>query len=77
MKLWLLKKINAKFQYDEVVSFVIAAESEMSARDIADENAGGEGDDFWTNANCTLAIMIAPESIFEEERLVIREINAG
>ena len=87
MRLWLLRPIQGnrlwKPWYDKVNGFVIRANTEVEARAIAQDNAGDEiHEDYtncgdapaWTDARNSTCEFLDPEG---EAEMVLRDFNAA
>lgn len=74
MKLWLLKR-ESKFgpMYDVNNGFVIRAESEAQARNIASDHHGDEGIGFWLTDKATCEELL-PEG---DVGIILQDFNAG
>ena len=84
MKLFLLERKDKKGGYDEYYGFVIAAKDSKSARKIAQENGADETrisyeekKPFWTEAKKVSCKMIAGQSTFGKEQVVLSDFMAG
>lgn len=74
-KLYLLKRMN-DIDWDEYIGFVIAADTETEARDLAAQEAADEGEKVWGSqleCSCTLLAI----STKHEKGIVLGSFNAG
>jgi hypothetical protein len=53
MKLWLIERPVSAIGYDEYCGFVIRAETEAAAREIAANESADEGRDVWFQCKCS------------------------
>jgi hypothetical protein len=80
MKLWLLRPIDGLPDdpwfnwYDKAFGFVVIAETEDDARDVASEDPGDEGGDAWRDANCSTCVELVAEG---EARIVLRDFASA
>lgn len=76
MKLYLLKRTDGT-GYDEYYAYVIAAENETQAREIAAGNAADEGEAVWhSQLDCSVTLL-ALNSTRREAGIVLDSFNAG
>jgi hypothetical protein len=75
MKLWLLRNLDRR-GYDIALDMLIAATDEDTARNMAAEQSGDEGQDTWRNRQHSTCIELIPENI-EREYVVVRSFRAG
>jgi hypothetical protein len=72
MQIWFLDRPVTGACYDAVLSFIVRAESEGRARQLAAENCGWEGPNMWLKtATCV------PLTDQGKEEIIVREFNAG
>lgn len=76
MKLYLLTR-NDKTGYDEYLGYVIAADTETQARDIAAANAADEGAEVWNSQLDCNVTLLALNSTKREAGIVLDSFNAG
>lgn len=76
MKLYLLTR-NDKTGYDEYLGYVIAADNETQARDIAAANAADEGVEVWNSQLDCNVTLLAINSTKREAGIVLESFNAG
>jgi hypothetical protein len=74
MKLWLLKRFTETPVYDVNNGFVIRAETENAARDIASQQRGDEGPETWTDIGLSTCEELTADG---EIGVVLRDFNAG
>jgi hypothetical protein len=75
MELWLLQRMG-ETDWDETAGFVIAASSEIKARQFADSRAYRKRS-FWIYPECATAIRIAEKSIYTKPQIIIEDFRAG
>ena len=54
MNVWLVKRTDDKFQYDEFDAFVVRADNEEDARRVASSRCADEGPDIWFEETTTV-----------------------
>ena len=77
MKLWILQPVNsgdAMFRYDCAYGFVIRAESEKEAREMAAKQSGDEGGSTWRDPALTTCVELKAEG---EAGVMIRDFLAA
>ena len=76
MKLWLLSRDENKGNYDEYIGFVIRAESEQAAREIAVKKVRiyREPDTRWLNSEYAACTEITLDG---DEGIILDSFNAG
>ena len=73
MNLYLIKR-KWPIGHDECAGFVIAAERNGQARDMAIDNCSDEGPDEWVKAKCTQIGEAAP---YDVPTIILRDFRAG
>jgi len=77
VKLWRLSNEDANgIYYDAYNGFVIAAESEEIAREIANEDPGAEGS-IWENPQLSSCLYIGEAADHVVEGVVLSDFHAG
>lgn len=77
MKLWLLKPAtrgDERWGYDCAYGFVVRAETELDARELAAEEHGDEGVKSWIRPEDTTCEELLPEG---SAQVVLRDFHAG
>jgi len=74
MKLYVLKRPENVGFYDEVFGFVIRAQNETRARELAAGECADEGSGTWENSENSSCVELYPDG---EEGIIIRDFNAG
>lgn len=85
MKLWLLKPCEGlpsnynpwEPWYDKAFGFVVRADTEATARQIADNNSGDEGTPYvspWLDANYSTCVELLPDG---EAGLILQDYHAA
>lgn len=77
MKLYLLTREKENEGWDEVYGFVIAAKSSIAARKLAGDNKGDEGKEVWLDKAETKCQVIANESKYKKEEMVLCDFLSG
>lgn len=75
MKLYLLRRMDS-VGYDEYIGFVVSADNETEAREIASEQFADEGKDKWHSQLDVSATLIALNST-QPKGIVLESFNAG
>jgi hypothetical protein len=73
MRLFLLKTLSKKVEYDVYDAFLIRAKNEMEARQIAHENRSGEGP-IWSSNAFSSCVEVSAEG---DAEIIISSFNAG
>lgn len=75
MKLFLLKRVDMTYgYYDQFYGFVIRAENEEKARELASKESADEGLLFWKDRSLTICEELLPDG---PEDILIRDFHAG
>lgn len=73
MKLWKLARLG-DVDYDVNDGFVIRAESELAAREMASRTRGEEGPGTWLAAKLSSCVEVTPEG---DPEIILTDFNAG
>ena len=73
MRLWLLRRLDTRLLYDANAGFVVRAESEEAARNLANSQAADEGL-LWNNLSASSCEVLDHEG---SRGIVLTDFNAG
>lgn len=76
MLIWLVKQVNQP-SYDEVAGFVIRADTEKRAREIASDNGLCEGRHTWKEPLLSTCTIIGVANIYDPEAMLLRDFRPG